>query len=327
MSRNITICISPELFEELAPAIEGACSRLGCCFYLGAPRKGSDLLLCITSEKKYFPIKDAKKAASELNVPVLEIDAGEISGETGIYEMLKPFVSEENTTDISSLLQLRFPDRIVPRGENEVNSEDEKPEEENEERPSSNLKPAVTALGFILGIAFIIIIALISSNSEKNNRIAYLNNQVESTQRKYNNLSSDYSSLKSKNDETEKVLSEISEVIPFIIKDVSVGNMYEGGSMETDYGKTIYSSNTMFLAPKLKYYGLKSGSYKIQTYLHTPSGNVTSYSNTVSLYKGNNTVYLSGWGNKNKGHWGRGQYHYVFYCEGKSVYTKYFTIY
>ena len=330
--RNITVCISPDLFESLAPAIESACSRLDCYFYLGVPREGTAVLLTVASEgKKPSSMKEAAKAASTLNIPVVEIEASSVSGETQIYELLKPFVKGDNTRSISSLLQMRFPDRIVARSGNTDNNETTPDtgdsEAPREEQPSKGTNTAATILGILLGIAFIIIVVLAANNVEKQDSIEYMDRQLSESQSRYYSLSSSYNTLKDKNDETEKVLKTVSESMPFIITEVEVGNMYKGGTMETDFGRSIYASKTMFITPRVHYYGLKADSYTITIKFHSPSRGTDSYSDTVYLSKGENIVNLSGWGNEKMGIWGKGQYHIDLYYKGKVFYTKYFTIY
>ena len=128
--------------------------------------------------------------------------------------------------------------------------------------------------------------------------------------------------------------------IPFVIIDVQVANTDKDGTIETDYGYRIYSSNTMYLQPKIKYIGLSSGNRKLRvklfdsygnlskgTYQNKPSPDDCSYADDFYFSKGKNECNLVGWGNKNKGHWQRGEYRFEIWYNNKCQYSKSFTIY
>ena len=105
---------------------------------------------------------------------------------------------------------------------------------------------------------------------------------------------------------------------PLIIYDIEIANTYENGNFETNYGGYIYSSNSMFLTPRIKYIGVSNGTYSLKVKLYTPSGLSTgsaatspkdcSYTNSINVYSGKNEYKLLGWGGKNKGHWSKGSY-------------------
>lgn len=121
-----------------------------------------------------------------------------------------------------------------------------------------------------------------------------------------------------------------------VITDVKIGNVYDDGRIETKYGDRIDSSNTMYLTPLVTYQGARArDKARIHIKLFTPSGRMsvgtsspkgfTTYSD-ISVSEEENTVALSGWGNKKKGHWGRGNYRMEFWYGGVCIYSKKFSI-
>lgn len=137
--------------------------------------------------------------------------------------------------------------------------------------------------------------------------------------------------------EKESLLSSIANNnIPLIITDIQIGNTYYNGNLETNYGSTIYSRNTMYLTPRIKYMGLVSGNKTLKVKWYNPSGTLSTgtsstngYSQSDSYYvsKGQNTLTLRGWGNETKGHWGSGTYKIEIWYENKCLSSKSFTIY
>lgn len=137
--------------------------------------------------------------------------------------------------------------------------------------------------------------------------------------------------------EKESLLSSIANNnIPLIITDIQMGNLYENSQIETDYGSEIYSKNTMHIAPRINYIGLKSGSETLKVKFFNSQGTLStgttssagySYSNDIYIYTGKNTMTLSGWGSKNKGHWNAGNYKIEIWYKDKCLSSKSFTIY
>ena len=137
--------------------------------------------------------------------------------------------------------------------------------------------------------------------------------------------------------EKESLLSSIANNnIPLIITDIQIGNTYYNGNIETNYGSTIYSRNTMYLTPRIKYMGLVSGNKTLKVKWYNPSGTLStgtsstngySQSNSYYVSKGQNTLTLHGWGNETKGHWGSGTYKIEIWYENKCLSSKSFTIY
>lgn len=110
---------------------------------------------------------------------------------------------------------------------------------------------------------------------------------------------------------------------------------YEGDPI-TDYGQNIYSSETMYLGPRIRYKSYANRSYKFYVKWIKPDGSISrgdsspagySQSKSYSLSYGEGTVLLNGWGFKTKGLWEAGRYAIEIWCEGTLLKRKEFTIY
>lgn len=146
-------------------------------------------------------------------------------------------------------------------------------------------------------------------------------------------LSKVRSSLKLVEDE----LSSFKTTFPINITNIEIGNSYENGNIETDYGKTIYSENTMYLKPNVSYTGIDVGSsinLKIRWYrpdgtlsagIYSPAG----FSQQFSLYvnKGNNITVFPGWGSRYKGYWEKGTYRIEIWYENVCLRSETFNVY
>lgn len=172
---------------------------------------------------------------------------------------------------------------------------------------------------------------------QKNSEIRLLNT----------NLTTYKDSLKlslERNDELSDKLSEqeskfysIKNTFPINITNIEIGNTYYDGTPETDYGNTINSSNTMFLAPRITYTGINTGrSINLKIRWYRPNGTMSSgdyspsgFSQQKSLYvySGSNTETLQGWGYKTKGNWEKGTYRIEIWYENVCLKAKTFTIY
>ncbi|MEE1001043.1 MAG: TIR domain-containing protein [Bacteroidales bacterium] len=117
---------------------------------------------------------------------------------------------------------------------------------------------------------------------------------------------------------------------------IEIGNTYKGGKIQTDYGQTIYSSETMYLMPRIRYKSYANRSYTFDVKWINPDGSIRrgdsspagySQSFPYSLSYGEGNKYLYGWGNEPKGYWEAGRYAIEIWCEGTLLKRKEFTIY
>lgn len=137
-------------------------------------------------------------------------------------------------------------------------------------------------------------------------------------------------------DDLSKLKSKVGNAYPLIISAIEIANIYKGGSIETDYGNTLYSGNTMYLKPKITYYGISSGTKVLKVKWFKPDGSMStgtsspygfSQSDSHYIYTGpDNTITMSGWGNEDKGHWRSGTYRIEVWYENTCLKSKTFTI-
>ena len=197
----------------------------------------------------------------------------------------------------------------------------------------------------ILAIATIIGFVLYSNaDSEYNyqwSRASSLERSLNEERQKTTSLNDEIVSLERAKSSAEEALSMLKQKVgdsyPIIISDIEIANVYRGGSIETDYGHTIYSSRSMYLQPRIQYYGISSGSktlkvkwYKPDGGLRTGSSSPTGFSQSEScyLYSGSSQTYtLNGWGNENMGHWKAGTYRIEIWYGNTCLKSKTFTIY
>ena len=148
-------------------------------------------------------------------------------------------------------------------------------------------------------------------------------------------LSTEQSRRERAEDELAELKNSYSNYMPVLITDVEIANVYYDGSIETDYGGTIYSSYSMYVKPKITYKGIKTGeSISLDIKLYTPSGlsrgdsSPSNCSWTESFYvsSGSNTQSFQGWGGASKGHWTSGTYRYEFWYGSVCLMAKSFTI-
>ncbi len=159
--------------------------------------------------------------------------------------------------------------------------------------------------------------------ANKNQAISTRDNIISRKEKELNAAKSELNTVKG-------VLDSISSYMPFVVYELNVKNEGE------EYGGTIYSKNTTYIYPKLETYGLTDGTIELfvkfyspdgfQTYSESPPG--YTYSDKVTLNKHqNNTLVLSGYGDKTKGNWKSGSYRIEIWYESRCLYEKKFTIY
>lgn len=194
---------------------------------------------------------------------------------------------------------------------------------------SNNIKSIIMWTFFV--VMAIIFYALYSSALDHESSLKYLISEKEAI------VSDKMKDIEEVKRELSDLESSIIEVAPFVITRVEIANVYNGGRIETDFGRTIYSSRTMFLKPKIFYRAFvdlkdKKLSYK----LFRPNGELSSssispsgytFTKSYDLLKGNNELKLTGWGTENEGNWESGDYRLEIWYDSKCVFLKQFHIY
>lgn len=126
-------------------------------------------------------------------------------------------------------------------------------------------------------------------------------------------------------EEAEKARREAEQNRLPEIYDILIGNTTNNYDVITDFGQTIYSSETMYLAPRIRYKSYANRSYKFDVKWIKPDGSIhrgdsspAGYSQSKSYYLsyGEGTKELDGWGSKTKGHWKAGKYAIEIWCNG-----------
>ncbi|MEE0938041.1 MAG: hypothetical protein UIG52_08435 [Bacteroidales bacterium] len=119
------------------------------------------------------------------------------------------------------------------------------------------------------------------------------------------------------------------------IYSIEIGNVTDDYDVITDYGEKIYSSETMYLRPRIRYKSYADRSYTFDIKWIKPDGSIRrgdsspvgySTSDSYSLSYGEGTKKLVGWGNKTKGNWKAGNYAIEIWCKGTLLKRKEFTI-
>lgn len=174
---------------------------------------------------------------------------------------------------------------------------------------------------------------LSSAKEENNNLRLKITQMYDEITQKENSLQESRTKL----NKAERLLNNVGTAMPILISDIQIANVYQNGDIETDYGETIYSYNTMFLKPKIVYMGIKPyETIELYVKLFTPSGTISSgtssppgYSFSTSLYVeyGEDSKELTGFGNTTKGNWSSGSYKYEIWYKDVCLKTKTFNIY
>ena len=193
------------------------------------------------------------------------------------------------------------------------------------------IRTRYTMIFFILATVALAIFLMVKKREYQNYMLSDMDHIIE--------LGAQLNSVEEERDDLAEKVARVSQYQPIFIYDIQVANLYEDGSVETDYGNRIYSRNTMYLGPKIKYYGLENTSVKFLIKLYQPNGVVStgsspesipsgfSYASTNKVYKSDNTISLTSWGNSNKGQWSAGKYRFEIWIGDKCLRTKEFTIY
>ena len=312
--RYISLSIPMPLFEKVAAYIIGACNRIGCTFSFCSTTfpEGASLMLSVTSRLGNSDPTEAKEMAALFSIPFLHIYLEDISGETFLYEMLVPYFSDGEDT-IDRILRLQ-PHNVADASHIQNSQVTTSVNEIIADTESSGRKFS-SQVGILFTLLSVILVVGIVMYVNKSKDMEYLRVQLY---------------------ETENVLSNVANVAPLVIKDLQVANKSRGGEIETDYAEKIKSSTTMFLTPKVYYVGLSYESVSLDVKLYNKWGNLSrgekspaaySYSDTISVTRGNGNAELIGWGNENQGYWSAGNYRYELWYKGRCLYVYEFTIY
>lgn len=170
--------------------------------------------------------------------------------------------------------------------------------------------------------------------------VAYSSSKITSLERKISSLEGDLRTAINERDAAKHELSNfkdnIGRTIPLAISDIEIANTYSDGTIETNYGARLYSSQSMYFKPRIKYVGFTNGNKTLYIKLYTPSGSLStgtsspsgySYCTSTYISTGQNTSQLGGWGNSTKGNWTSGSYRIEVWYNSSCLKSKTFTVY
>jgi len=113
--------------------------------------------------------------------------------------------------------------------------------------------------------------------------------------------------------------------IPLSISKIEIANTYKDGTIETNYGETIYDENTMYFKPRITYTGNTSGNVTLRVKWFDRDGSLVKNTNaptgftqesTYMIEKGNEkTLTMRGFGSEDKGNWEAGTYRIEIWYE------------
>lgn len=166
--------------------------------------------------------------------------------------------------------------------------------------------------------------------------ISYLCHQSEIDAREYNRLSRENVDNLNNARAARHELATVGHAYPMVITDIKIGNVYNDGRVETEYGERINSRNTMYLQAEIFYNGLVSETATLYIKWIMPNGSLStgtssprgySTSTNVPIAKYNNqTRVIGGWGNSTRGNWRPGTYRIEVWYGDVCLKAKSFTI-
>ena len=216
------------------------------------------------------------------------------------------------------------------------------------EQPNQLIKQKVWGYWVAMIVLLIGCVLLFVMYNDAHSYYEYQSSQRRSIESKYNtakaqisSLESEKSNLESAKRSAEDALSTLKQKVgdsyPLIISDIEIANVTYNGDIETNYGNTLYSSRTMYLKPRIKYYGISSGNKTLKVKWYNPNGTLKngasspygfSQSESCYIYSGSDNTYsLNGWGNSTRGHWNAGTYRIEVWYGNTCLKSKTFTIY
>ena len=186
-------------------------------------------------------------------------------------------------------------------------------------------------------IVFLVLLLLASSGTaiyfynEYINEHAYWESRVRSSESDLSEIKGELSTLEAENETLKQY------ALPIVVNSIQMGNVDYNGNIDTEYGSTIYEHRTMYMKPKISYYGVTKIGSSITLYSKfykngvlcsgsdSPSGYTSSF--TMTVKSGSSIVYGRGWGSNSKGWWTSGRHRYELWYNGMCLKALDFTIY
>ena len=211
-----------------------------------------------------------------------------------------------------SLEEIKSKDEQISRLRSELQREQL---ENGKPRKKASIKSHIVYWGIILSVLLGAIILLNKAHNER----AYWELRQNATWKELH-----------ESEEAKETIDALSDVVPFVITEIDIKNAGE------NWGDNIYSSKATFFIPKIKYIGLKTGTYQFDVKIYDNRGNLsqnkdispTGYTRTdaVPLYNGNNETELLKWGYDTPGYWPAGTYRIEIWYKGQKLAEKRFGV-
>lgn len=202
---------------------------------------------------------------------------------------------------------------------------------------SNQLKDFKSSRNIWIVTLFIICIALgvsIMSASQSSDDYSGLKDKCISLEAENDTILQKVISLENDKNYFSKRIDTISTYYPLIIKSLKIGNSYKDGTIETDFGNTLYSSTSMYLCPQIEYLGLKNTTVTLYIKLYN-EGVLSQGPNSPDGFTTKRDIFISdrgryeitGWGNEIKGNWSKGNYRYEIWYNDMCLKSLNFKLY
>lgn len=289
----------------------------------------------------------------------------EILLERGLYKITArstefPDIQQLMTIDINDLsyryrFDIELTEKVKERRLKLSKIQDNVLKEEGEEKQNKKSKKKnklpwiITSLMVIIVLILLFVIYNSSSGNikTKNNNtkeIAAITEEILAKKEAEYKAEQERKKIEEERIAKEKARREAEEKLPPEIYSIEIGNTDKEGNIITDFGNTIYSQNTMYLKPRIRYKSYADRSYTFDVKWIKPDGTISkgssspagySQSDRYALNYGEGTKKLRGWGGnrtktwtgKIKGNWKAGNYAIEIWCEGLLLKRQKFTIY
>ena len=206
----------------------------------------------------------------------------------------------------------------------------EAPEKKKRSKSTKFLGVLATLLALALAASWVWIHHINNNKDAATMGLKNANGQVAELQSKITDLNIQLDTttlaLRKERAAREALLKEsdsLRSLFPIYIKKLEVANADGSGRAISTYGSDIAASSSMYLLPRISYYGFRPGEkVDLQVKLYGPDGKVItgndspkdgdySYTYTIrSVYPTDNVESLKGWGGSDRGHFAPGTYRY-----------------
>lgn len=212
----------------------------------------------------------------------------------------------------------------------ELIENNEGPEKKKWRKSTIFLSALAALLALALAVSLVWIHHITNTKNAADMGLKNANGQISEKQSQLTNLKfqldTTAANLKKERIAKETLIKEndsLRTLFPIYIKKLEVANADGSGKAISTYGSDISASSSMYLLPRITYYGFKPNEkVELQVKLYNPEGEMVlgnespkdgsySYTYTInSVLPLDNVLGLKGWGGSDKGHFSPGVYRY-----------------